>query len=69
MATIIHDYRVIFRDSRIDPRPSFKETTRFNISWNKSISLSTVKRMLVKYKIVIYIVAKKQLVKFFDEKR
>ena len=51
-------------------RISYKElTTEFNTTRNTSISQSTVRRILIKYKIGVYSALKKPLLRPYDKQR
>ena len=70
LSTTRKDDSALFRAVRANPRISYKElTTEFNTARNTSISQSTVRRILIKYKIGVYSALKKPLLHPYDKQR
>ncbi|XP_065671952.1 uncharacterized protein LOC136089792 [Hydra vulgaris] len=70
LSTTRKEDSALFRAVRANPRISYKEwTTEFNTTRNTSISQSTVRRILIKYKIGVYSALKKPLLRQYDKQR
>ena len=70
LSTTRKDDSALFRAVRANPRISYKElTTEFNTTRNTSISQSTVRRILIKYKIGVYSALKKLRLRPYDKQR
>ena len=70
LSTTRKDYSAPFRAVRANPIICYKElTTEFSTTRNTSISQSTVRRILIKYKIGVYSALKKPLLHPYDKQR
>ena len=70
LSTTRKDDSALFRAVRANPRISYKElTTEFNTTQNTSISQSTARQILIKYKIGVYSTLKKPLLRPYDKQR